>query len=81
MSTDIDECSEGTDSCDDALSVCFNYDGGYNCTCNTGYHDDDQDLVCTGKSAYIHVYTQSWNFQFCPELQNCPSVLESRVES
>ena len=44
---DIDECSEGTDNCDENAS-CTNTLGGFNCTCNTGYEGDGFE-ECTSK--------------------------------
>ena len=34
---DIDECSEGRDSCDRAITTCVNKPGGYSCSCAPGY--------------------------------------------
>ena len=34
--TDVDECTEGTDSCHDN-ATCNNTEGGHTCSCNTGY--------------------------------------------
>ena len=36
---DINECSAGTDMCA-SNSTCTNTEGGYNCSCDTGYHGD-----------------------------------------
>jgi len=42
--TNIDECTAGTDACaDDA--TCSDTEGGYECTCNTGF--DGDGTVCT----------------------------------
>ena len=37
--TDIDECSVGIDECS-SNATCTNTEGGYNCSCDTGYHGD-----------------------------------------
>ena len=44
---DIDECND-PQSCDVTTSTCINKDGGYTCTCRTGYRSVT-DLECTGK--------------------------------
>jgi len=51
---DIDECAADMDDCH-AQAVCMDIDGGYICTCNTGYTGDGQ--VCSGK------YTSTKGFQ------------------
>lgn len=43
--TDIDECSDQTDSCDDNAD-CNNVDGSYNCACIDGF--DGDGLSCSG---------------------------------
>ena len=35
-SSDIDECSKGSDDCHDN-ATCIDTDGSYNCSCNSGY--------------------------------------------
>ena len=35
--TDIDECAEGTSSCNPKIELCENHQGGYLCKCKTGY--------------------------------------------
>ena len=37
MYTDIDECSEGTHTCDTENGYCNNTEGSYLCLCNYGY--------------------------------------------
>lgn len=37
---DLDECSDGTHSCDDSNAQCDNTFGSYNCTCNDGFEGD-----------------------------------------
>ena len=36
---DIDECSLGIHICD-SNATCINTEGGYNCSCDPGYHGD-----------------------------------------
>ena len=36
---DIDECFEALDVCS-SNAACINIDGGYNCSCDTGYNGD-----------------------------------------
>ena len=50
--TDIDECSDGTHSCDPDAK-CDNTDGSYQCTCNKGYSGDG--TFCDG-NYYFHWY-------------------------
>ena len=42
---DIDECTNGTHSCD-VNAVCNNTRGSYNCTCKDGFYGDGMN--CTG---------------------------------
>ena len=43
---DIDECFAGTDMCT-SNATCINTEGGYNCSCDTGYHGDG--FTCNSK--------------------------------
>ena len=43
---DNDECADGTDVCS-ANATCYNTDGGYNCSCNSGYEGDG--VNCSSK--------------------------------
>ena len=52
MFSDIDECEEGTDNCDDDNGTCINNEGSFECTCNTGYSGDG--VTCEGKIVYFH---------------------------
>lgn len=45
VSSDIDECSEGLDECDDNAQ-CVNTPGSYRCVCESGYQGDGFD--CEG---------------------------------
>ena len=51
---DIDECSEGTDSCNTARSSCLNTVGSYNCSCASGYEDSGDGKTCNGKKDTIN---------------------------
>ena len=42
---DIDECTEGTDRCD---QNCHNNVGSYSCTCNSGYRLNINGYGCDG---------------------------------
>ena len=44
---DIDECSTAVHSCV-SLATCYNTEGGYNCTCKTGYNGDGK-TSCVGE--------------------------------
>ena len=44
---DIDECSAGIDICA-SNATCTNTEGGYNCSCDTGYHGDG--FTCNSNS-------------------------------
>ena len=49
--TDIDECTIGTDDCGE-YSECDNIDGGFTCTCPSGFvNATDGSKSCLGKSA------------------------------
>ena len=43
---DIDECSTNSHSCD-VNAVCYDTEGSYMCTCNSGYSGDGK--ACSGK--------------------------------
>ena len=52
---DIDECKLGTHLCHSNAN-CSNTDGGYNCTCMTGFSGNGTD--CEGKNGqYVLVIT------------------------
>ena len=50
--TDIDECSEETDSCDQYHGMCTNTPGNYTCSCEIGYTGNG--FICTGKCCYYN---------------------------
>ena len=50
--TDNDECSDGTHTCS-ANATCDNTDGGYNCSCDSGY--EGNGFNCTSKCEVILV--------------------------
>ena len=61
LNIDINECSEGTDRCD---QNCHNNVGSYTCTCNVGYRLNTNGYGCDGKGVctlsialinYIHL--------------------------
>ena len=47
---DIDECSEGTDGCD---QLCSNNVGSYECVCNAGYRLGSDGFTCIGMLTYF----------------------------
>ncbi|XP_078603390.1 uncharacterized protein LOC144877356 [Branchiostoma floridae x Branchiostoma japonicum] len=54
VSTDIDECADGTDNCH-AQATCTNTEGSFSCLCGSGYSGDG--VACTetcGLSAFRH---------------------------
>ena len=42
---DIDECAEGTSGCQ---HICTNYDGGFDCSCYSGYEINTDLKTCRG---------------------------------
>ena len=38
--SDINECAEHTDQCDESHAECSNIIGGYECKCNVGFSGD-----------------------------------------
>ena len=41
---DIDECAEGSHSC---TQICMNMVGSYSCSCEPGYHLENNGYICT----------------------------------
>ena len=54
MFTDNDECMDGTHLCA-TNATCVNTDGGYNCTCDSGY--DGDGFECSSEFDYMRLYT------------------------
>ena len=48
---DIDECAAGMNDCHAQASCMNTADGGYTCTCNTGYTGSGQE--CSGKQLFV----------------------------
>lgn len=46
--TDVDECAENKDDCDNEHMSCVNKEGGYKCVCDEGYEKNDVD-ACVKK--------------------------------
>ncbi len=46
MYTDVDECAEDTDGCE---QTCTNNNGSFLCSCNTGFTLTFDNLGCDGK--------------------------------
>ena len=59
---DIDECSEGLDVCA-SNAICSNTEGGYNCSCDTGYHGDG--ITCEGNLITINEYYKVESANIC----------------
>ena len=45
LSSDTNECSEGTHNCS---QICNNTHGSFTCACNDGYHLDIDNVTCNG---------------------------------
>ena len=54
FSSDIDECSNSTDSCDSNAN-CTNTEGSFTCQCNDGYEGDG--TVCAGNFFILCVHS------------------------
>ena len=48
LTTDIDECQANTHGCEHS---CHNYEGGFYCSCRSGYRLMEDSKSCEGKSA------------------------------
>lgn len=46
---DIDECTAMTDNCDTSVGVCTNTQGGYTCSCASGYMLAADERTCSSK--------------------------------
>lgn len=55
---DIDECATNADTCVDITSNCENTEGGFRCTCKTGFSRLD-DFTCTGEFKIILKHRRS----------------------
>ena len=53
ISSDIDECMEGTAQCH-SNATCMNTMGSYTCTCDYGYTGNGFD--CAGKTCFFNVH-------------------------
>ena len=51
---DINECTEGTDNCQQR---CTNTGGSFTCDCNTGYRLASDGHSCSGQSILSNVFT------------------------
>ena len=50
---DIDECSNGTDTC---TQTCTDTHGSFTCGCNTGYELDTDGFTCNSKHLLVYHY-------------------------
>lgn len=53
LNTDINECLEGTDDCDDTNSNCMNVEGGFTCECKLGFVMNQATEECEGNVSII----------------------------
>ena len=56
LSSDTDECNDGTHNCS---QICTNTIGSYMCECNDGYYLDVDNVTCNGMykmCVYIMLY-------------------------
>ena len=52
LSTDIHECDDNNGGCD---QTCFDFPGGFNCSCEDGYVQLTEDETsCEGSDACVH---------------------------
>ena len=51
---DMDECTNNIDDCH-LNATCYNNDGSYKCTCNSGYTGNGR--TCSGISQFTKAYT------------------------
>ena len=52
LTADVDECAIGNHNCHDD-ATCYNTEGSYTCSCNTGYTGDGS--FCTRKFIYVPI--------------------------
>jgi hypothetical protein len=58
---DVDECANaGSHNCSSITSTCQNKDGGFSCTCKTGYMQKNL-YECKGQLENLHVIRKSKN--------------------
>ena len=54
--TDIDECTTDENACQGVKNdtyVCYNLDGGHNCTCINGYRWGQSQYECVGEDRLV----------------------------
>ena len=64
---DVDECSEGTHNC---TAECMNTQGGFQCSCSSGYQLSEDEATCKGRDrvcvhTYVHNYMLILYVQLC----------------
>ena len=62
LQTDIDECLQALDNCDEATTQCINTPGSYNCSCYDQNYVWDGN-ICVGKNTN-HALEQGSSFTF-----------------
>jgi hypothetical protein len=66
---DIDECSEGTDGCD---QLCSNSIGSYECVCNVGYRLASDGFTCNGMHiSHSIFFLTSMEYNFNVDINEC----------
>ena len=68
MCTDDDECMDGTHVCA-ANATCINTDGGYNCSCDSGYDGDGFECSSMFPEHYMfliamNIHLKTWILHF-----------------
>jgi hypothetical protein len=53
--SDIDECADGTHTCDTQHGTCTNTVGGYECGCEEGFMLGADGIGCTSESVFVQV--------------------------
>ena len=54
---DVDECSEGTHNC---TAECMNTQGGFQCSCSSGYQLSEDGATCKGREVCEHTYVHKY---------------------
>lgn len=58
LPSDIDECEQKLDNCDDTFGTCTNTKGSFECSCNPGYQGDGTLSNCR-KWLYVTIVVYS----------------------
>ncbi|XP_066301747.1 adhesion G protein-coupled receptor E1-like [Branchiostoma lanceolatum] len=63
--TDIDECAENVDDCNDTRGYCDNYEGGYDCFCIDRYPRGNGRKYCV-RDIIVYVSVRAIGYPFLP---------------